>query len=288
MKIRTHPGMAWGPEILRAPEDEGSASTAPASDPPAPAGDPPADAVADPVPEDDAAGEASAPGDGEPAAASGAEGEDEAPKRTPWQVKRIATLTAEKAKLTEERDALRALAASGGASTPAPEPIAAPSGAPAGDRVYTEAEVGRLVALKALDDKLEGLFDQVTATDPKFPALAQQVGSAFGDELKKRPDLFQAVLKLPNPGDTLRALYSDMDRLGEVLAMNGVELGMELASISSKAPKAGARTISRVPAPITPLDETHHAEVPLDKAPMGEFVKTREAQREARMKAKYG
>lgn len=291
------PGMLSGPTVCFAADEDGGA----------PAAEPAGGASTEPAAAPPEAVEGETPPDA--AAAEGAEGaesgeqEPQRPTRVPWQVKRIGELTAEKKGLADaaaaekaRADAAEARAASYEAlygkpdGTPAPAPAAAPDG----ERRYTEVEVAaeaaRRANLAALDQRCETLFnDGKKAHGAAWQARIDQAGLAFGDQLRQRGDFFEALTSLPNAADVYHALTGDLDHLGEVLAMNPVQLGMELAKMSTAAaakPKGSA--VSRTPAPISPIEggDAGADETDLAKMPMDQFAKTREAQRLERAKAR--
>lgn len=276
-------------------EDEGGAGGAPPADPPA-AADPPE-------------------GDSPPEAGAGAEGGDGGnddppappkPQRTPWQAKRIDALTAQARAAQEEADRLRAenqqaaqqLAAykalyGDNAAPAAPGPAAAPP-APAGaERTYTQtelhAEAQRIAALNTLNQKCETLFDQGAKThSASWNDRVNQAGQAFGKDLLNRVDFFEALTKLPNAVDVYHELAGDLDHMSDVLAMGPLDLGMELSRMSATLnTKPKAPPVSRAPAPIEPIDGGgSNASDDLAKMSMNDFAKTREKQREERMKAR--
>ncbi len=246
-------------------------------------------------------GEASVPG-----AVEGADAGDPPPKpRVPWQTKRIDQLTATAKQEREAREALErttaadrerlaayeALYGKDGAAPPAggtPTPTPTP---PAGGRTYTEAELrteaGRIAQANVLNQRLEDMFEQGSkAYDKTWEPRIKAAGQAFGDDLARRPDLFQAIADLPNGVDVYHELTGDLDHFADVLQMPPLRLGMELAKLSDKlAAKPKGPRVSGAPAPIDPvLGAGGTGEVPLDKTDMNDFAKRRMAQREARMK----
>lgn len=241
-----------------------------------------------------------------PAAATAAE-PAEPPKSTrrPWYEKRIDSLTAgqrtaEEAAATLRREAdeakgklaaYEALYGKQDGSGPA-APAAAPA-PPADGRTYTQAEVqaeaARIAGLQTLNSKLDSMFDAgVTKHGDDFKQRVTQVQAAFGEELKTRVDLFSALSDLPNAADVYHELTGDLDHFAEVLAMSPVQLGMELARISTKAgAKPRGPQVSKVPPPIEPLAGNGTVEASdLTKVDMNTYAATRAAQREARFKEK--
>lgn len=227
---------------------------------------------------------------------------EEAPKptRVPWQTKRIDQLTA-KAKQAEEDAAEKARALAEAQArvaayealygrnddTPSPQPQAIPQ--PQGERLYSQAEVQaeaqRIAANQALNTRLEGLFQEGSQSyGQEFINRVNAAGQAFGPELGSRVDFFQALAELPNGVAVYHSLAGDLDHMAEVLTMSPIKLGMELTRMSQAAsakPKAPA--VSRTPAPIDPIEGPSGGDAQdMSKMSMDDYVKARNAQREAR------
>lgn len=284
----------------------GAGAAAPAAEPAAaPAAEPAAGAEGDPAGGDGGAAAA------EPAAgAAGAEGEPAQPPKTtrrPWYEKRIDNLTASQRTAEEAATAARADADAarrqvaayealygkqGGAAAPAAGAAPAPAAAaPADGRVYTAAEVqteaARIASIQNLNQRLDAMFDEGVATHgDEFKQRVTQAQAAFGQELGQRMDLFSALADLPNAAAVYNELVGDLDHFAEVMTMDPVRLGMELARISTKAgAKPKGPKVSGAPAPIEPLGGGPTADASdLTKVPMEDYAKTRAAQREARFK----
>lgn len=257
------------------------------------------------APEPEAGGEDSAAGAAGEEDVGGAEGgdadPDPAPKRVPWQNKRIAELTgkqkaAEEALVTEraERERLAAETASykalyGELGTPRHEAEPAGDG---GERRYTatemQQEAARIASVNNLNQRCEDMYKAGAAQHAEtWGARIGKVSEAFGAELIKRPDFFDALTTIPNGADVYHELGADLDHMAEVLAMTPVQLGMELARISAKTlAKPKGPKVSAAPAPIDPIGGggANSDETDLAKMPMDQYAKTREAQREARAK----
>lgn len=226
------------------------------------------------------------------------------PKRTPWQQKRIDALTAQartaeegRASAERERDEARQRAeryeALYGADTLAagsgdPPPAVPPA---AGGRVYTQAEFqaesARQANIARLSEKCETLFDAgAKVHGVEWTNRVTEAAKNFGAELQRRTDFWEAITKLPNGAEVYHTLAGDLDHLDEVLRMQPVELGMELARLStSAAAPPRSPPVSRVPAPIDPLQGNGGGtEEALDKMPIGDYVAAREKQRAERRK----
>jgi hypothetical protein len=274
-----------GTMALRAPvEDAGAAAVAAEA-----AAPPPVDPAAAADHEgDDAAEAAGATREADDREARGEPAEPEKPARIPWQNKRIDKLTAEAKAQQERADRLereaqeaRDRVASYEALYGKPDGAApAPAGGP---RTYTElelqAEAARIANVNRLNERIEGVFDAgVKAKGTEWNARVQQAAQAFGADLQKRPDFFEALTALPNPEAIYFELAGDLDHFAEVLAMPPVKMGMELASIAHRASSPRPPNVSRAPAPITPLDGQAPEDIAMDKLPMDDYVRVREKQ----------
>lgn len=271
--------------------EEGGAGGAPAPD--APSG---------------AEGEAETP---EPVAGEGAEGGAEGgeepsppkPQRVPWHSRRIDALTAQskaekeradrlEQELAQARERAAAYEALYGRNDDAP---AAPSPAPTlgSAKTYTEEEVlaraQEIARVQSLNQRLENLYEEgAKKHGDSWQKQVTQAGQAFGKDLGQRIDFFEALSKLPNGVDVYHSLTADLDHMSDVLSMNPLDLGMELASMSTKlASKPKAPAVSKAPAPIEPIDgQGSGSSDDLTKMPMEDYVKARERQREERFKAR--
>ena len=291
--------------VLNVDGDEGSGA---GGDPPPPgdagggAGDPPSD----PPGGDPAA-------DAPPAAADGAAGGDPPgdpappkPERTPWYTKRIDSLTAaqkaekeradraaeEAAEARRTAEAYRALY--GDLQPGAPGAGAPPAAAPAagaGGRTYSEADfqaaVQQQARLQSINQTLERWYeDGVKTGGDEFKQTIARAGQAFGQELAKRTDFFEALTSLPNGDKVYNQLAGDLDHMAEVLAMNPLQLGVELGRLSAAANSTAAprgRPVSNAPAPIAPVDGSG-GQKPFDpeSSDMSAYVSDFEARRQRR------
>lgn len=267
------------------------------------AGGPGAAAVA---PDDDheagsAAAAAAATREADDADASGepAPEPEKKPARVPWQVKRIDKLTAEAREAQEAREAAErraqeaerraqayeALYGKDGGAAPAAGDAPAPAG-----RTYTEkdvqAEAVRIANVRQLNERIDRVFDDgLKSKGADWNTRVSTAAAAFGADLQQRPDFFEALTALPNPDEVYYALAGDLDHFAEVLAMGPAQMGIALATMATKGgPKSPS--VSRVPAPIAPLDASAPEEVPLDKADMSDYVKIREKQQAERRAAR--
>lgn len=192
--------------------------------------------------------------------------EGEAPKpKKDWKQARLDKLVAERNSEREAREALEA-------RVKAMEALYGEKEGQEGEapKVYTQADFearARQIAQRTeLESRIDRLFD---AGAEKFgkdwaPQLAQ-VNEAFGQDLAQRPDLFDAVTKLPNAAEVYFELSKDLDHLAGVLELSPIELGMELKGLSERLAKPKPQPISRAPAPIKPLDRNNVADMPLEQ-----------------------
>jgi hypothetical protein len=248
---------SYGEAPLTADLDEREETAPPESHDPEPeAHEEREEAAAEPEP----AAEAAAEGEGEP------DPTEEAPKpRKDWRQARIDKVTAEKkaaeerAKAAEERAA--ALEALYG-NQEGEDGKTAP-------KLYTEAEVlqraQQLARQNDLNARADKLFDDGAAKYKDWTAKLAEVNENFGTDLQQRPDIFDAITRLPNAADVYYALGADLDQMAHVLELTPVELGMELKGLSDKLAKPKAPVISKAPAPIKPLGHNTVEEMPLDQ-----------------------
>jgi hypothetical protein len=207
----------------------------------------------------------------------------------------------------EERDAARAEAAENARKVAAYEALYGKDGAPSGTppaadqpgpsgRTYSEMEfndaVEQRAAIMALQDKCNSMADEAQATygDAFKDRIAKVQQEGFAAEMIKRVDLFDALTSLPNGAAVYHELIGDLDHLSDVLEMNPMKLGMELANMSAKlgaAPKPRTQ-ISGVPAPIKPVDANSApaAAFDADTASMDEYNRDYEARMKRRAEAR--
>lgn len=304
-RTRLFAGVASAAQITRAPEDDAGAAPAPVEAPAeAPAADEPDGALGDAgSSEGESGSDATPPVAGAPAEDDAGD-EEPKPKRVPWQQKRMDALTA-KAKTEEEgrikaeteaadtRRQLAAYEALYGKPDGAPAPAAsAPATEAPEARTYTAEDVrneaARIANFNALNEKCETMFAEGTKKYPgEFEKRINSAREAFGDDLTRRVDFFQALTGLENGADVYHALVGDLDHFADVLTMPPVQMGMELAKLSVKVASAKPRgpSVSRVPAPIDPIDGSSRPDTDdLAKVGMDDYAKIREKQRAERAK----
>lgn len=235
---------------------------------------------------DDSGSETTGGGAGDDSLGGGG-GEDEVDagrQRVPWQNRRIDKLTAEKNALAEENARLKrekeGLEALGGETQTAPDPQAG------GARTYTEEEVDRRASEKAanrlLNEKVDSLYDDAKALDPKFESRLPALREAAGDVLAQRADFWSALTKFPNGAAVMNELTKDLDQLSEFLELAPVDLGIELAKLSTSLGKEPPKPkLSKVPPPVVPITDTRTAETGLLALDDDAFAETRAAQRAA-------
>lgn len=296
--------LAGAARLLMSADDGAEEPAAAGGAPPAAAapaeGEPPAGGESQAAPD---AGDAPA---GEPAADAVDSAEPEAKKtRVPWQNKRIDQLTARAATAEEQAaaalaeaadtkrrlEAYEALYGKDGSAPPAPAAApAAPSGVDAaGRKVFTEEDVqkeaARIAGIQDLNRRCEGLFKEGTEKHGEdFQKRVNAAGQAFGADLRQRADFFEVLTALPNGADVYHQLTGDLDHFAEVLAMGPAQMGMELASLATKASTKKPPAVSGAPAPIVPVEGAGGNELPDDKVDMGTYATRFEERRLARAK----
>jgi hypothetical protein len=273
----------------------GGGGAAPAAAAPAPAAEAPAPAEEGaPAPEEG--------GGAAPAAEAPAPEEERKPTRVPWQQKRIDELTASAKTAREEAERVRREAEAANARAARYQALygdlddsAAPASPPpppaaGGQRTYTETELreeaNRLAQVNVINQRCDQMFAKgATAHAATWEKRINGVGQAFGPDLARRVDFFDAVSGLDNGADVYHELAGDLDHMAEVLAMPPMQMGMELARLSAKvAQKPKGPAISKLPAPIEPVEGAAAETEDLASMDMGSYAKTREAQRLARAK----
>lgn len=230
----------------------------------------------------DGAGDEEAEIEAEPAPIGAAEAEaDEPPAKTrqPWHVKRLGKVVAERDDLKSKLEAAEAkLAAQGGED---------------GAKLFTEDEVRQRIETEAsqksrireLDTRLDTMFETGAKAHKDFVDRVQGYVKAFGVEtLQARQDFFEAVSELPNGADVIHALGGDLDQMGDILEMPPYKMGMALAQLSSELAKPKGAVVSKVPAPIVPLERTTVSELDIadPRLPMDEYVRRRQEARAVR------
>lgn len=224
-----------------------------------PAGDPPPAAEEEPPAEGEEEPPAAEGEEEEPPAAEAeeeAEGEAPAPRKD-WRDRQI--IKARKAE-KEANERATALAAENAE-------LRAAQGAEGEGAVLTDAERKRIrdeaaieirteQRFKTINERCDAMFDAGAKAFPKtWETSVVAAGEVFGEEMRARPDFLEAVTDLDNAAAVYHDLASDPDKMEEVLNLAPHKMGMELAKISARLAQAPRpKPISRVPAPITPLD----------------------------------
>lgn len=218
-----------------------------------------------------------------PADAAPADGVQDPPAakpRQPWHVKRLGQVVA-------ERDEVRAALDAANAK------IAAFESGEGGGKLYTEDEVrsridteaSQKARLRELDTRLDTMFDAGAKAHKDFGDRVDSYVKAFGVEtLRGRQDFFEAVSDLPNGADVIHALGGDLDQMADLLEMPPHKMGMALATLSADLAKPKGAVVSKVPAPIVPLEKTTVSEMDIadPRLPMDEFVRRRKEARAER------
>lgn len=282
---RTPHMMLRGPQVFYGPDDEDpepdpDPDPEPAADPdpdPEPAADPDPDPDADPDPDPDA--------DPEPVQA-----------RTPWQVKRLGKVTAKLSESEAENERLRkenaALKAIRGEGDPDPEPDPVPD--PKKGRAYTEeefnAEADRRASVKAINTKVDEVIADAEKLDKGFAARMPAIREAVGDQLGKRPDFFQALVKMPNSAAILNTLSNDLDRFSEMLELSAVDLALEIKDMDSNVKAPAGPGVSRAGGNPPPkvIDTSTTPELDLEKVSDEEYGRMRAKERQARAEERGG
>lgn len=308
--IRTFPGMFALRFPFRAPEDDlgggevdpfieqpGDREPEPEAEAAAPepeAEEPEAEATAEEEPEaaEEPAAEAAEAGEGEA-------GEEEPPARkTTWKDKQIAKRNKELAETRELLKASEARAKALEALTEAPddEQAAARQNMTKEDlRKEVEKEVRQEAYYQKINTAADAMFDAGAKAFPKsWNSRVSEAADALRDEIAGRPDFLEVVTSLDNGAAVYHDLAGDLDRMEAVLAMPAHKMALELAKVSTKLSAIKTTPISRVPAPIKPLDKPSIEEKSLEDlandptpAGMAAFEKKMRAEEERMAKARH-
>lgn len=219
--------------------------------------------------------------------------DDPPPNRVPWQQRRLDRLTAQRRQAEEENARLQAeierLRNGDGEPNDQDPPAERP-----GARTYTEEEFQAAVAARArsqaVNDAVDRIYDQCAAADPNFGTHVSNLREAVGPDLAKRPDFFEALIKLDNGAAVMGALVKKPDLLAEILELSPIDLAIRMAKMDAKAAQhKTAAPISRAGTTARPPREVSRQSAPpqnLETMSDEEYEKVRAAQREARAKAR--
>lgn len=146
---------------------------------------------------------------------------------------------------------------------------------------------------KRLNEGADALFDKGAKAFPKsWETRVRAAGELFGDEIRAKPAFLEIVTDLPNGEAVYHELAGDPDQMEKLLRLPDHKMGVELARMADKLAAKPALQISRVSAPIKPLDKPVKSERTLDelmndpKASMAEIDRRMAAEEEKRAKAR--
>lgn len=264
--------MLRGPNVAYAPDEPegGAADPEPADDTPEEFREQPGDREPEPdageeaaeeaveEPEPEAEAEEEEPAEEPEAAADGeTEAASEAPKKD-WRDRQIAKLRDQQRQREEElaEAKRRAEAAEALLALPPEERNASLTEA---QREAIRKEEAEKLEQKAyytrINQNLETMYDAGKAAFAStWETRVKQAAEVFSDELRSRPDFLEAVTELPNAAAVYHELAGDPDKMEAVLKLPPHKMGIELANLSAKVAKPASKPVSKVPAPIKPLD----------------------------------
>lgn len=240
------------------------AAPAPPTDPnpaPAPAPAPSDDGGEPAAPAEPSASPAGEPGS-EPAAPAAAAVPPAAPPatKTPWFKQRIDSLTVQVHKTRDELDAAKQENAMLRAGQPqpagaAPQP-AAPSALPLPTdpqqlQHLVQQEAANLVAQQQFTQRCNDVFDKGIKDVPGFKEAVDNFQMVIVGGLAKAPAFVEAVTLLPDGHKVLAHLGQNLEEAQRVMSLPPVHQAMELTRLSNRL--AAAPTITRAPAPLTPV-----------------------------------
>lgn len=257
--------MLRGPQVFYSPSEGADPEPEPAAEPepdptPEEFREQPGDREPEAEPEPEPAAEPEPAPEPEPAAEGEAEPEPEPAqaRQTDWKDRQIAKLRerekADKdalAEVTRRAEAAEALLAA--------TPEEREAGITDAQRETIRKEEAAKLANQHYYERLNtGLEKMDAAGKGAFAATWEdrvaQVRDAMSDEIKARPDFLEAVTDLPNAAQVYHELAGDLDKMDAILKLPAHKMGMELARLSDKLAKPPTRQVSKVPAPIVPIE----------------------------------
>lgn len=183
---------------------------------------------------------------------------DPEPAKKDWRDRQIAKLRdREKADKDALADAVRRAEAAEALLAATPEERESGLTAAERDKIRKE-EAGKLEKA-AWNKRVGGALDAMYEAGAKafgktWETRVAETAEVFSDQLRAREDFLEALSDLPNSHTVYNDLMGDPDKLEGVLGMPAHKMGMELARLSDKLAKPVARTVSKVPPPIRPID----------------------------------
>lgn len=157
------------------------------------------------------------------------------------------------------------------------------------------AQVRKEQYYQTLNAEADKLFEAGKTAFPKtWEGRVREAGEALREEILARPDFIESLTALENAPQVYHELAGDLDHMERVLALPAHKMGIELAKLSASLQAPKPKPISRVPAPIVPLEKPTKAERPLEdlandpNASMEEFDRRMTAAEKARFEARRG
>lgn len=178
-----------------------------------------------------------------------------------WLRKKLDKATFHRRQAERERDAALAQLAALNKPTDGEKPK--PS------EVDVDALVEQRVRLKTLNEAADRVFDAgVAEYKDDFVKARDNLGAHFAEELAARPDFFEAITALEDGHKVYYALGKDLDEAARILNLPPAKMGIELAKLAAKKPKT---SVSKAPAPTTPIGGTGKVEADPSKMSMDEW-----------------
>lgn len=216
------------------------------------------------------------------------------PAKTPWYERRIGVLTAQKREAEDERQRLlrenEMLRAAQPQQTQTQtngtvQPLPAQE---INQRIRTEAE--RIATARQFDRDCDQIFDAGAAEYKDFADRTGNFAKIGGIQQTPQgpsmaPGYVSMIEAAQQTGIAHKVLYElggNMDEAARIMGLPPVRQAVEITKLAQKI--SSPPVVSKAPAPITPIDGTSTAEPDPETMPLGEWMKWREKQIEARRK----
>ncbi|MCW5141066.1 hypothetical protein [Burkholderia cenocepacia] len=188
----------------------------------------------------------------------------------PWVTRRFAELTRQRYDAERRAQELEARLASGATTTTDEQP---------GTRTpQTQADFDRAVSAavdrRTFDEACNRVFQQGMSESPDF----QQAVGTLQMMGVMRDDVLQVVTQLDNAPKVLRHLAATPADAERLLSLPPMQMAMELGRMSDRIAKPSTQTVSKAPAPISPIAASPAAVEPAEFASTDEYVEFRRRQ----------
>jgi hypothetical protein len=121
-------------------------------------------------------------------------------------------------------------------------------------------------------DACNKVYEAGVSAHPDFDEAVRGIGMLTGGQPPRA--FLDAVTALPDGAQVYYHLGKNLDEAARIINLPPVRMAVELAKLSGKP----AKSVSRAPAPIQPVNGAARGEPDPDKMPMSEWVRWREEQ----------